>query len=49
MMSYALPELAGSVSAARSGIGQAFYALGPDSLCACNYEHLRHSGQRQAG
>jgi predicted MFS family arabinose efflux permease len=29
MMSYASPELAGSVSAARSGIGQAFYALGP--------------------
>jgi hypothetical protein len=29
MMSYASPELAGSVSAARSGIGQTFYALGP--------------------
>jgi MFS family permease len=29
MMSYASRELAGSVSAARSGIGQAFYALGP--------------------
>ncbi|MGI8962419.1 MAG: MFS transporter [Bryobacteraceae bacterium] len=29
MMSYASPESAGSVSAARSGIGQAFYALGP--------------------
>jgi MFS family permease len=29
MMSYASPESAGSVSAARSGIGQTFYALGP--------------------
>ena len=29
MMSHASPELAGSVSAARSGIGQTFYALGP--------------------
>jgi hypothetical protein len=29
MMCYASPESAGSVSAARSGIGQTFYALGP--------------------